>query len=144
MTELNFPSPNRRPTLLTVICVLSFIGSGMAAISNLFVFFNHETLIETINSGMFNELGFNLDILLNVNPYYFLLAGLLNVVSFVGVKNMWALRRAGFHLYAVSQLLILIISTVFIYKPSGTFPMFDLALASMFILLYLRFREIMD
>jgi hypothetical protein len=143
MTELNITPLNKRPVLLTVLCILSFIGSGLASLSNIFIYFNHDVLLRTIEEGVLSDLGFDLSIILNVEPAYFLISGLLNIISFTGVRHMWMLRRAGFHLYAISQLMMLIVSTLYIYKPSGVFPMFDLLLASTFILLYLRFRDIM-
>lgn len=57
---------------------------------------------------------------------------------------MWKLKRSGFHLYAISQLMMLIMSTIYVYKPLGTYPMFDLLFATLFILMYLRFRPIMN
>ncbi|MDP2236822.1 MAG: hypothetical protein Q8J88_10345 [Bacteroidales bacterium] len=141
MTELNITPLNKRPVLLTTLCILSFIGSGMASLSNIFIYFNHDVLLRTIEEGILSDMGFDLSIMLKVEPAYFLISGLLNIISFTGVRHMWRLRRAGFHLYAISQLLMLIVSTLYIYKPSGVFPMFDLLLASTFILLYLRFRD---
>lgn len=143
MTELNLKPINKRPLLLTILCVLSFLGSGMASLSNLFIYFNHDVLLKTIEEGVLKDIGIDLSIMINVEPAYFLISGLLNIISFTGVRHMWLLRRAGFHLYAISQLMMLIVSTLYIYKPSGVFPMFDLLLASTFILLYLRFRDLM-
>lgn len=145
MTELETNKNQlKRPVALTVLCVLSFIGSGMTALSNLFVYLNHGTVKETIESGMLGEMGIDISFILRIDRVYFLLSGLLNIISFTGVRHMWSLRKAGFHLYAISQLLLLIVSTIYVYKPSGVFPGFDLLLASFFILLYLRFREIMS
>lgn len=133
-----------RPKALTVLAILSFVGSGLSAISNLFVFFNHAMMVEMVESGMFSSLEFDFSILTSTNKQYFLIIGLLNIVSFSGVRQMWFMRRSGFHIYAISQLLMLIVSTVFVFKPSGIFPMFDLLLTGIFILYYLRFREQME
>jgi len=141
---MNELSPGKRPQLLTVLSILSFIGSGLSSVSNLFVFLNHDLLIETITSGVFDDMGFDLGILTDTNTSYFLLMGLLNIVSFTGVRQMWSLRKTGFHIYSISQLLMLIVSTVYVYKPSGVFPMFDLVFTAFFILFFLRFRDIMD
>lgn len=133
-----------RPKALTVLAILSFVGSGLSAISNLFVFFNHAMMVEMVESGMFSSLEFDFSILTSTNKQYFLIIGLLNIVSFSGVRQMWLMRRSGFHIYAISQLLMLIVSTVFVFKPSGIFPMFNLLLTGIFILYYLRFREQME
>lgn len=144
MNDEPLKTPAKRPQLLVILCVLSFIGSGLSAISNLFVFFNHEVLLETIESDVFKDLGYDLSFLVNTSKNYFILSGLLNVISFTGVRLMWQLRKAGFHLYALAQLLMLIVATIFIYRPSGVFPMVDLLFATFFILSYLRFKTLMD
>ncbi|MCC7317105.1 MAG: hypothetical protein IT219_01110 [Bacteroidales bacterium] len=144
MNDESIQFPAKRPQMLTILCVLSFIGSGLTAISNLFVFFNHEVLIETIQSDVFKDLGYDLGFLVNTDKSYFILSGLLSVVSFTGVRNMWQLRKAGFHLYSLSQLLMLIVSTIYVYRPSGVFPLVDLLFASIFILSYLRFKPLMQ
>jgi hypothetical protein len=139
-----FDGQLKRPSLLTFLCILSFTGSGLTAISGLFVFINHQLIGEIITDEALSQYGMQLQMFKAIPRQFFLLTAMLNIVSFVGVRFMWRLRRPGFHLYAISQLLILIVSTVYIYKPSGTFPGFDLMLTTFFILLYLRFREIMS
>jgi hypothetical protein len=134
----------KRPSLLTLLCVLSFIGSGLATVSNFFVYFNYAMIVEMIEQENIAAMGFDLGFFGRIDRSYFLISALLQVISFNGVRLMWNLRKAGFHLYAVSQLLILIVSTIYIYKPADMFPMFDLLLATIFILLYLRFRDQMD
>lgn len=139
----DFGSQVRRPWLLTVLCILSFAGSGLSAVSGLFVFINHQIIHQVFTDEALSEYGMQLELFRSIPRQFFLLAALLNMVSFVGVRLMWKLRRPGFHLYAISQILIIIISTVYIYKPSDIFPGFDLMLTTLFILLYLRFREVM-
>lgn len=136
-------NPTGRPRQLTVLCVLSFIGSGAGAFSNLFIFLLHPVFLDAIATGKYDDLGFDLSFFSAIDKAYFLITGLLQVISFSGVVQMWSLRRSGFHLYAIAQLLMLIVSTIYVYKPTNTFPMFDLMFASLFILLYLRFRNIM-
>jgi len=133
--------PEKRSQLLTFLCILSFIGSGLGSVSNLFVYFNHELILEMLQEEAFQALEYNFEMFAKVNRNYFIISGLLQIISFNGVRFMWKLRRAGFHLYAIAQLLMLIVSTIYIYKPMDTFPMFDLLLTTVFILLYLRFRD---
>ncbi len=135
---------NQRPGLLTILCILSFIGSGLASVSNFFVYFNYEVILEMIEEESFQAMGYDFGVFGKISRSYFLISALLQVLSFNGVRLMWSLRRAGFHLYAISQLLLLIVSTIYIYKPLDMFPMFDLLLATIFILLYLRFRNQMQ
>lgn len=138
---MTITKPEQRPQLLTSLCILSFIGSGLGAVSNLFVYFNHDLILDALQEETFQALEYNFDLFAKVNRNYFIISGLLQIISFNGVRFMWKLRRAGFHLYAIAQLLMLIVSTIYIYKPVNTFPMFDLLLTTVFILLYLRFRD---
>lgn len=138
---MNITQSEKRPQLLSFLCILSFIGSGLGAVSNLFVYFNHELILQTLQEESFQALDYNFDLFAKVSRNYFIVSGLLQIISFNGVRFMWKLRRAGFHLYAIAQLLMLIVSTIYIYKPMDTFPMFDLLLTTVFILLYLRFRD---
>lgn len=139
-----FSDKNQRPQLLTILCILSFIGGGMGAVSNLFVFMYHGQIGEIIQQESFADYGFDMSIFTRIPKIYFLISGLLQIASLGGVRMMWNMMKTGFHVYAISQLLMLIVSTIFIYKPAGVFPMIDLLLATTFILLYLRFRDKMQ
>lgn len=132
-----------RPQALTILCWLSFFGSGLGAVSNLFFYLFHNQVIEVIESGVYKDMGFDMTMISSVSKYYFLLTGLLQIVAFTGVRQMFDLKRVGFHMYAISQFLMLIISTVYIYRPSGVFPTFDLMFSGLFVLLYLRFKDVM-
>ncbi len=141
---MNITLPKKRPQLLSFLCILSFIGGGLGAVSNLFVYFNHDLILDALQDEAFQALEYNFDLFAKVNRNYFIISGLLQIISYNGVRFMWKLRRAGFHLYAIAQLLMLIVSTIYIYKPMDTFPMFPLLLTTVFILLYLRFRDQMQ
>ncbi len=136
------PNPTR-PQALTFLCVVSFIGAGLGAVSGLFLYMFHAEVIATINSGAYKDIGFDMTVFSKINRNYFLYTGLLQAVALTGVRGMWVLRSLGFHYYAISQLLMLIVSTIYIYRPSGVFPTFDVIFSSLFILLYFRFKDIM-
>lgn len=139
------PAPvNHRPRPLSFLCILSFIGSGMGAVSNLFVYLFHQVFVETLSDEVYKKMGLDLEFFAQIKKEFFLIVALLQVVSFTGVLHMWQMRRSGFHLYAISQLMVLIVSSVYIYNPLHTFPMVDLLFAAIFILAYLRYRNLME
>lgn len=145
MDEMNNSEQDRkRPQLLSVLCVLSFIGSGLAAVSSFFTYLFYDVVVEAIATGEFDEELLALDFFATISKEYFILHGMLMVVSFTGVWQMWNLRRSGFHLYALSQILVLIVSSIYLYNPAGISPIFDMLLTTLFILLYLRFRPILE
>ncbi len=134
----------KRPPVLTFICILSFIGSGLTALSNLFVYVNYNLVMESLQSMDFDLFEFDPALFLAIKRPYFILTGLLAIFSFLGVKRIWNLQKIGLHMYAIAQILLLIVSSIHIYRPIGQIPIFDLMLTTLFILMYLRFKEIMN
>ena len=83
-----------------------------------------------------------LEVLLNVNPAYYLWQALFFALSFAGAFLMWKLRKIGFHLYTMAQLLLLIIGKFYI--PGLPFPTIPLLLSATFVLLYARNLRVMS
>jgi uncharacterized membrane protein (DUF2068 family) len=116
--------PKKRPTFLTVICILSFIGSGyFGLIQPLITYFTFETsypaqvekLTETldnleeagVDSGFFysmsengliqlEALSKNLELITGVNC-------LFAILSLLGVFLMFKLKKNGFYLYTIAN-----------------------------------------
>ena len=105
----------KRPSSLTLLCILTFIGSGMALFSNLVfsLFFNlKETAFTQLsNNEMFAQ---SLEMLKDIPREYFIVNFILSIASFFGAFKMWKLKKIGFHFYTASQLLILISSMYYI------------------------------
>jgi hypothetical protein len=47
---------------------------------------------------------------------------------------MWKYKKGGFHLYTTSQILLLIVATI--YLTGMPFPYFDVLLTAMFVYIY--------
>ncbi|MDR0970703.1 MAG: hypothetical protein LBM67_09235 [Lentimicrobiaceae bacterium] len=134
-----------RPILLTIFCILSFIGTFASAFSYLFTYIYYDLIPTIVVPEMFGELyGDVFELLFNVGKKYYLYAGLLNIGAFIGVCFLWKMRKIGLHIYAIAQLLILIVSTIYLYRPMNISPVSDLLLSLVFILVYFRFRKEMD
>lgn len=134
-----------RPELLTIICILTFIGSGTSLIANGFLYLMFDQVREVI--GQQEELSFlgseiNLTFLLEIKPVFFLIQASLYFLSVLGAYQMFQLRKVGFHLYAVSQILLLIIPKIFI--PILPFPFFELMVSTVFIFLYYKNLQFMS
>jgi hypothetical protein len=132
---------NNRPRLLTVLCILTFIGSGVSFLANGFLWLTQDAWIEAMEEGAFEVLKDTLEIeaielLLHVNPTYFLMQTLLFALSITGAWLMWKLKKAGFHLYTVAQILLLIIGKIYI--PALPFPIIPLLIVATFVTLYAR------
>lgn len=130
--ETNQNTEIKRPELLTILCILTFIGSGLAASSNLFIYLNHDLLNETIeNEGI--EF-FGSELILGLPKSLFIFSALFYFSSLMGAILMWKLKKIGFHIYSVSQVILLIIPSIYI--KSDNFPIFGILLTLLFILLY--------
>ncbi|MEJ2594467.1 MAG: hypothetical protein P8100_04930 [bacterium] len=127
--------------MLTVLCILTFIGSGVSFLANGFLWLTQDAWIEAMEEGAFEVLKDTLEIeaielLLHVNPTYFLMQTLLFALSITGAWLMWKLKKAGFHLYTVAQILLLIIGKIYI--PALPFPIIPLLIVATFVTLYAR------
>lgn len=72
--------------------------------------------------------------------YYFLLLAGIYTLSLSGAVCMLLLRKIGFHLYTISQILYLGLPLLIIHAP---FNVFNLLLSAIFVLLYARFLKLM-
>ncbi len=149
MIDQNNNSTNeiaKRPDGLTILCVLSFIGSGLAFISNFMVFMIFPSIPEIMDSDEFIQMPnlepeLLLEFLTSAGRSYFLIGSLLYLLSFVGVFLMWKLRKKGIHFYAMAQIALLIIPLIFISTELSALP--SLLITVLFILLYSRFLKVM-
>jgi len=121
--------PKPRPVLLTVLCVLTFIGSGFGVFGNLMAMFA-APFLEFIQPSMFEEafshLGNNpgdqfvkqaldmgllaLDNFLGITLSKFIFYAL----SLVGAIMMFQMKKIGFYLYIAAQVGFLFIGPVFL------------------------------
>ncbi len=142
----------QRPQLLTVVAILSFIGSGLALLSNLMTIFLFKTIVNVdmsellaVYSELFDEsvLEDSLAMISEAGRLFFVLGALASAGSLYGVYKMWNLQKEGLHYYAISQITILILPLIFV---SPQMPVFSsLLLTVLFILLYYRsFKMIED
>lgn len=136
----------RRPQALTVLCILSFVWGVISLLANGFMFLTIEEWRLAYDEGMFEMFKDQLELesiqlMLNANPLFYLFQAILFMFSVIGVYMMWSLKKQGFHLYAIAQILMLIIYKVFL--PSAPFPLLPLAITITFILLYYRNLQFM-
>ena len=138
MEEFN-PGPGKetspkRPVLLTILCILTFIGSGLNLVSSFLItiFYNTFQSVAGDISKAFNLP--TMDMILNAKPPFFMVSSFLYAFSTYGAFEMWKLRKRGFHLYAISQLLLIMMPMYFFKLPFPSVP--DLIFPGIFIILY--------
>ena len=120
--------------MLTILCILTFIGSGIGVLFFFIVSVYYVTTLEALRliySSM-PEANF----LLEAPREFFIISFLLSALSVIGAILMWNLRKLGFHFYTSAQLVHLIIP--FIYFGGDTNPMLNILLTALFVYLYAR------
>ena len=147
MTEIQEKEENTRPELLKILCILTFIGSGLSLVSNLIMFMTIDIVREYFEKGMFDFLEENMDlsaleILVSINSIYFLLQALLFALAIYGAYIMWNLRKLGFHFYVIAQIILLILPQIFL--PGLPFPTFELIISAIFVTLYAKNLQYMN
>lgn len=83
----------KRPTFLSVLCILTFIGSGWGIISSL----------------VMQDAG-----LAAYFPMYYWVLILLNVGSLLGAVWMWQLKKNGLYVYTAASLIAIILMWVIV------------------------------
>ena len=140
------PEP-QRPSGLSVWCVLSFINAGWQFLGNIISFLAYNVMQELGQSEEYYELvekyvpdteqfENTMQAQLAVSRVSYLLTALLFVASFYGVLQMWKLQKRGFHIYAISQILILIVTAIFVTSVTGASIWGSVILTALWIGIY--------
>ncbi len=125
---------DKRPNMLTVLCILTFIGSGLNAFSNLmvFLFFDASMALAAELVKTFKLPG--MELFLEAKPIYFAVTALINALAVAGAIRMWQLHKHGFHIYTVAQILVILAPMYFFRIPGPDF--FSIILSGVFVVLY--------
>ena len=157
----NEQKPIKRPTGMTILLVLSFINACLNILSNLIMYFGTPYLSELVKNGQFEAtmepflasasaemrqaMLDSMTMLSNIKPVYYLFMMVLFIVSLIGVLRMFKWNKTGFHLYSLSQILMLIASSVYKYPLQHPSPFtYDMLLTLMFILVYYLYFKRME
>ena len=152
--------PQKRPTGMTILLVLSFINACWNILRSFIMFIMTPQLGKMLDSGQFeemmepfssmgddfiNSMTESMTLLSQISPYYYLILLVLFVGSLIGVIKMFKSEKRGLHVYAVSQILMLINASVFLYpKQAQSTFVTDLLFTAIFILLYYMYFRRME
>ena len=156
MNELD----QKRPTGMTILLVLSFINACWNILRSIVLYFTTPRMAEMMGNGQFDEMmepfsafgeeftNAMTDSMLamsQINPNYYLILLVLFIGSLIGVIKMWKCNKRGLHVYAISQILMLINASVFVYPLQKPSPfVYDLLLTVMFIVVYYLYFKRME
>ncbi|MBR1513512.1 MAG: hypothetical protein IJ622_04385 [Bacteroidales bacterium] len=161
METTNATQQPKRPTGMTILLVLSFINACFNIFSNIIMYFFTPMMAEMLKNGQLEEamgpfmtaaneemrtaMMDSMTALANIKPIYYLFMLVLFIGSLVGVIRMLKYDKRGLHFYAISQLLMLIVSSIYKYPLMQPSPFTtDLMLTVMFILVYYLYFKRME
>lgn len=104
---------------LRFVLILSIINGISCFFGYLMLGINLDTITQTYNDNieLFPEyVRASTEMMLRLPRMFDILSGLLFGMSFIGCLMMWKIRRTGFHLYTIAQLLIIIVTLLFVGK----------------------------
>lgn len=87
----NTVEQNKRPTFLTVLCILTFIGSGW---------------------GIISSLAFQEPLMSEYAGYYYWVMLLLNVGTLLGAIQMWQMKKMGLYIWTAAEVISVILMWV--------------------------------
>lgn len=136
-----------RPEVLKILCILTFIGSGLSILSNIVMFLSIDIIRELYTNGSFEFMMKSLDgetfeILIMTNRSYFGFQILGLAGAIFGAYKMWNLKKIGFHIYTISQIILIILTQIFL--PDLPFPFFEVMISLVFITIYARSLKVMN
>ena len=146
MEEIKVTEPQQesRPQILSLFLIMSMVNGALSSFSNWVIYGMIDfirKLFEGEESVKMMGMDFDLSLFMNTDKNFFLFQGILYIFSFAGALMMWKYRKAGFHLYTISQILLLIVATV--YLTGMPFPLFDVLLTGMFVYIYAKHLKLM-
>ncbi len=127
-------SKPQRPQLLSILCILTFIGSGLGIAGFLMVTLNYEATMEALKV-LYADMP-EAQFLLEAPREFFLISMLLSAFSLVGALLMWQLRKTGFHFYTSAQIINLALPLIYFGGESN--PIFNIIFTALFVYLYAR------
>jgi hypothetical protein len=131
----------KRPTFLTVLCILSFIAAGISVVVS-FLGFAAMQAAESMMGGMSDSMG-EMAALPGMEEaaalwkyaQVLLIIGVgCTILGLIGVIMMWKLKKTGFYLYTAAQIIGIIIPVVLVGTAGLSYVGIFFALA--FIVMY--------
>ncbi|MDR0206551.1 MAG: hypothetical protein LBI45_04765 [Bacteroidales bacterium] len=106
--QISYENPmeeNKRPAFLTFLCVLTFIGSGAALLSNLATPMFLPSFIEIMRDNtMFANIIEIYEKMLEIPVWQYYFLAIFCATAIVGAIYMLKMKKIGFHIYAISQI----------------------------------------
>lgn len=121
MENITETATPKRPTFLTVLCILTFISAGTGMISSLLTPPFSDVLVEMVRiyPGLDESIKADAIKIYQAGWNYHLTTFILSSCSLIGGIMMWNLKKNGFHFYALSNLGLLFIPMLLLEMPTS-------------------------
>lgn len=158
MTDLNKPAtpvdwleePKKRPETLNVISILTFVGSGLAILGQIYNFFKARSTYDQLvqNQDKIDQLPEFAKKLMGSDPIgiarktlenrmpMLILVIVASALCIYGALQMRQLKKVGFPIYVIGELLPFVAYYIFIGQMSVFALVFSLLVAGAFIIMY--------
>lgn len=136
-----------RPTMLVVLCILTFISSGLNCFSYFFIPFIPEYLSQMSSTmpAFPEEFYTLLDEIALIPSWKFTAIALCCAGSVVGAALMLKLKPVGFHVYAISKLLNILIASFMLagtnHEASGMSIITTVLIAGLYFIYYYQMKK---
>lgn len=130
---------------LRIVLVLSFIGSGLSFFSYAMMSIGMQSFQAMYNSGSMtfpSEMSVFMEQLMETPRAFFVCSALLYAMSLGGLALMWNIRKNGFHMYTLAQLLLLLVTVLFLGR--DRLALGDVMLTLLFVVYYFSAMRQLD
>lgn len=132
--SLKIEAEINRSSFLTTLCILTYIGSGLAFIANVIFALNYATVVNFVE-----KTGQTTSSILPSSTHYYINA-IFALFSLIGAFLMWGRRKKGFYIYSIAQVLISVFPVIILGE--NGISTFAIIISGLFIFLYaLSYKE---
>jgi hypothetical protein len=100
------------PVFLKVLCILTFVGTGIGILSGIYSTLTYSSSLAQMNTLQNSPFMGEMSEFIELNRKYGFIVQLMalfgNILCLVGALIMWKLKKYGFYMYVVGQIIPLI------------------------------------
>ena len=128
---------------LHILLILSFVYTGMWTLCHFMLGLTdpdmRQAMLEVYQSmaeknESFSAYAIFCEKIFAVPQWYYIICGLLDAISFIGLLLMWRIRKNGFHSYTLAKLMLMLMPLLFLDRSYIGFG--DMMMAVLFIAYY--------
>jgi hypothetical protein len=122
--ELQPETFKTRPVSLTILCVLTFISTGVSSLGCLLIPLMSDFMIMVIkqNTEMDPQASADAIMVISAGWGYYLTVLVFTLLSLTGAVYMWNLKKNGFHFYTIANIILFNIPIVWLGLPFNALP----------------------